>query len=104
MQKKTKRLIFILAGITVLLVVFIAVSSNPNSKLHSVYNVIGTPIRYIQKGFTSLGRNIGGAFSVIGDYSEIQDKIQKLEEENDSLKNLESENEKLKEENEAISE
>lgn len=104
MQKKTKRLIFILAGITVLLVVFIAVSSNPNSKLHSVYNVIGTPIRYIQKGFTSLGRNIGGAFSVIGDYSEIQDKIQKLEEENDSLKNLESENEKLKEENNELRE
>ncbi|HIU30171.1 MAG TPA: rod shape-determining protein MreC [Candidatus Egerieisoma faecipullorum] len=99
MSKKTKRLIFILAGITVLLVVFIAVSSRPGSSLHSVYKVIGTPFQYIQRGFSSFGRSIKNAFSVIGDYSEIKDRISELQEENDSLKNLENENEKLKEEN-----
>lgn len=99
MQKKTKRVIFILATITVLLVVFIAVSSNPDSGFHSVYKVIGTPFRYAQKGLTSLGQNIKSAFSVVGDYSEIKDEIEKLKEENDTLKNLENENDKLKEEN-----
>jgi rod shape-determining protein mreC len=98
-SKKTKRLIFILAGITVLLVVLIAVSSRPGSSLHSVYKVIGTPFQYIQRGFSSFGRSIKNAFSVIGDYSEIKDRISELQEENDSLKNLENENEKLKEEN-----
>ncbi len=88
-----------MAGITVLLVVFIAVSSRPGSSLHSVYKVIGTPFQYIQKGFSSFGRSIKNAFSVIGDYGEIKDKISDLQEENDSLKNLENENEKLKEEN-----
>ena len=99
MNKKTKRMIFILAGITVLLVVFIAVSSRPGSSLHSVYKVIGTPFQYIQRGFSCFGRSIKNAFSVIGDYSEIKDKISVLQEENDFLKNLENENEKLKEEN-----
>ena len=82
-----------------LLVVFIAVSSRPGSSLHSVYKVIGTPFQYIQRGFSSFGRSIKNAFSVIGDYSEIKDRISELQEENDSLKNLENENEKLKEEN-----
>ncbi len=82
-----------------LLVVFIAVSSRPGSSLHSVYKVIGTPFQYIQRGFSSFGRSIKNAFSVIGDYSEIKDRISDLQEENDSLKNLENENEKLKEEN-----
>lgn len=99
MNKKAKRIIFILAGITVLLVVFIAVSSRPGSSLHSVYKVIGTPFQYIQKGFSSFGKSIKNAFSVIGDYGEIKDKIVDLQEENDTLKNLENENEKLKEEN-----
>lgn len=102
MQSKTKRVIFILAAITVLLVVFIAVSSNPNSGFHSVYKVIGTPFQYVQKGFTSLGTSIRNAFNVIGDYSEIKDEISNLREENDTLKNLENENEKLKEENEEL--
>lgn len=82
-----------------LLVVLIAVSSRPGSSLHSVYKVIGTPFQYIQRGFSSFGRSIKNAFSVIGDYSEIKDRISELQEENDSLKNLENENEKLKEEN-----
>jgi len=99
MRSKTKRVIFILAAVTVLLVVFIAVSSNPNSSLHSAYKVIGTPFQYIQKGFSSIGTSIKESFSVIGDYSEIKEKITVLQEENDSLKNLESENTKLKEEN-----
>lgn len=102
MNKKTKRTIFILAGITVLLVVFIAVSSRPGSGLHSVYKAIGTPFQYVQKGFTSFGRSIKNAFSVIGDYKEIKDKIGVLQEENDSLKNLQNENGKLKEENEEL--
>ena len=80
-------------------VVLIAVSSRPGSSLHSVYKVIGTPFQYIQRGFSSFGRSIKNAFSVIGDYSEIKDRISELQEENDSLKNLENENEKLKEEN-----
>lgn len=99
MDKKTKRFIFILAGITVLLVVFLAISSRPDSALHSVYKAIGTPFQYIQKGFTSFGRSIKNAISVIGDYSEIKDEVESLREENDTLKHLANENEKLKEEN-----
>lgn len=88
-----------MAIITVLLVVFIIVSSRPNSSLHSVYKAIGTPFQYIQRGFSSFGRNVKNAFSVIGDYGEIKEQIGKLQEENDSLKNLENENEKLQQEN-----
>lgn len=102
MNKKTKRIILILAGITVLLVIFIAVSSRPGSSLHSVYKVIGTPFQYIQRGFSSFGRSVRSAFSVMGDYSEIEDRINDLQEENDSLKNLQNENEKLREENEEL--
>lgn len=102
MQNKTKRVIFILAAITVVLVVFIAVSSNPNSGLHSVYKVIGTPFQYIQKGFTSIGNSIRNAFDVIGDYSDIKEEISYLREENDTLNNLQNENQKLKEENDEL--
>lgn len=99
MNRRSKRIIFILAAVTVLLIIFIAVSSSPNSPVHSVYKVIGTPFQYIQKGFTSFGTSVKNAFSVITDYSEITKEISELKEENDTLKNLENENEKLKSEN-----
>lgn len=93
-----------MVGITVLLVIFLAVSSRPESGLHSVYKAVGTPFQYLQKGFTSFGKSIKNAFSVIGDYREIKNKIGALQEENDSLKNLENENTELKEENRELRE
>ena len=89
MNKKAKRTILILACITVLLVVFIAVSSREGSSLHSVYKVIGTPFRYIQKGFSSFGRNIRSAFSVMGDYKEIENRIEELQNEIKAMKSNE---------------
>lgn len=102
MDKRNKKIIFILASVTVLLVIFIAVSSSPSSPVHSVYKVIGTPFQYIQKGFSSFGENVKNAFSVITGYSEISEEIDSLKEENDTLKNLENENEKLKAENDEL--
>ena len=85
MNKKSKKIIFILASITVLMIIFIAVSSSPSSPLYSVYKVIGTPFSYIQKGFSSFGTSIKNSFAVIGDYSEIKDEISSLKEENETL-------------------
>lgn len=102
MNKKSKKIIFILASITVLMIIFIAVSGSPSSPLYSVYKVIGTPFSYIQKGFSSFGTSIKNSFAVIGDYSEIKDEISSLKEENETLKHLESENESLKAENEEL--
>lgn len=102
MSKKSKIFIFVLAVLTILLTVVAVLSANEQSRLHGFYSVLGTPVRYIQKGFTSIGNAIGQRISILHDYGAIKGEIDTLREENDRLAYMENEVERLQRENEEL--
>ena len=104
MNKNTKQFIIILCVLIVFCIASISFSAKEGSLLGRVYNVIGTPFQYIQKGFTAVGTSVRKAFSVMTEYDEIKDRIEELEQENDRLQNMENQYNKLKDENETLRE
>lgn len=104
MNGNTKRFIIIFCVLIVFCIASISFSAKEGSLLGRVYNVIGTPFQYIQKGFTSVGTSVRKAFSVMTEYDKIKDRIEELEQENDRLQNMENQYDKLKDENETLRE
>lgn len=104
MNKGSKRFIIILCVLIVFCIASISFSAKEGSLLGRVYNVIGTPFQYIQKGFTAVGTSVRKAFSVMTEYSEIKDRIEELQKENDRLQNMENEINKLEDENATLRE
>lgn len=102
MSKKSKIFLFVLIILSVLMAVFVAISANADSQLHGFYKVIGTPVYYVQKAFSSVGNAIGQRITVLQDYKEIQAEIEGLREENERLASLEDENARLERENEEL--
>ena len=102
MKKNTRQFIIILCVLTVFCIASISFSAEEDSVLGKVYNVIGTPFQYVQKGFTAVGTSVRKAFSVMTEYGEIKDRIEELEQENDRLQNMENQFDKLKDENETL--
>lgn len=102
MSKKSKIFLFVLIILSVLMAVFVAISANADSQLHGFYKVIGTPVYYVQKAFSSVGNAIGQRITILQDYKEIQAEIEGLREENERLSSLEDENARLERENEEL--
>ncbi len=102
MPKRIKNTIFILLIITVFLIVILFISSNPDSKLHSLYKAVSAPFQLIQRGFTSVGKGISQRLAVLSDYSDIRDRLNELQSENDRLSVQQEEYERLQQENEEL--
>lgn len=102
MSKKSKIFLFVLIILSVLMAVFVAISANADSQLHGFYKVIGTPVYYVQKAFSSVGNAIGQRITILQDYKKIQAEIDSLREENEHLSSLEDENARLERENEEL--
>lgn len=102
MSKKSKIFLFVLIILSVLMAVFVALSANADSQLHGFYKVIGTPVYYVQKAFSSVGNAIGQRITILQDYKEIQAEIEGLREENEHLSSLEDELARLERENEEL--
>lgn len=102
MSKKSKIFLFVLIILSVLMAVFVAISANADSQLHGFYKVIGTPVYYIQKAFSSVGNAIGQRITILQDYDKIQAELEGLRAENEHLSSLEDENARLERENEEL--
>lgn len=102
MSKKSKIFIFAFLLLSILMAVFVVLSASEDSRLHGFYKVIGTPVYYIQKGFTSVGNAIGRRVTVLQNFDEIQHEMQELQSENDAMSDLKNENARLREENEEL--
>ncbi len=102
MSKRSKIFLFVLVLLSVLMAVFVAISANEDSPLHGFYKVIGTPVYYIQKAFSSVGNAVGQRITILQDYDEIQAEIDEVREKNDQLSMLEDENARLERENEEL--
>lgn len=102
MSKKSKIFLFVLIILSVLMAVFVAISANADSQLHGFYKVIGTPVYYIQKAFSSVGNAIGQRITILQDYDKIQAEMEGLRAENEHLSSLEDENARLERENEEL--
>lgn len=102
MSKRSKLFLFVLVILSILMAVFVALSANEDSKLHGFYKVIGTPVYYVQKAFSSVGNAIGQRITLLQDYDKIQAEIDGLREENEELSSLEDEIARLERENEEL--
>ncbi len=102
MSKRSKIFLFVLVILSILMAVFVAISANEDSKLHGFYKVIGTPVYYVQKAFSSVGNAVGQRITVLQDYKEIQAEIDGLRDENEKLSSLKDEIARLERENEEL--
>ena len=102
MSKRSKIFLFVLIILSILMAVFVAISANEDSKLHGFYKVIGTPVYYIQKAFSSVGTAVGERISILQNYDEIQAEIRDLRDENEKLTSLNDEIARLERENEEL--
>lgn len=102
MSRKSKIFIFVLAIVTILLLVFVILSSKPGSKLNKFFSVVGTPVRYVQKLCTGSGNSVGGKLSAVRNYDKIKDELEDLREKSADYAFLESEKERLERDNEEL--
>ena len=102
MPRHVKNTIFILVVLTIFLLVAIIISSNPNSRLHSVYKVLSLPFQSVQKGFSKATLSIKDRFSVFSDNKKISKENKELKETINQLEGLEQKNHMLEKENEEL--
>lgn len=99
MNKKAKTTIFILSVITIIMLILVVISGNPDSRVNGIYKFIGTPVSAIQSGFSKIGNKLNSWFNVVSSYDEIEQEMNSLREENIELKDYKSECERLEAEN-----
>ena len=99
MNKKAKTTIFILSVITIIMLILVVISGNPDSRVNGIYKVIATPVSAIQSGFSKIGNKLNSWFNVVSSYDEIEQEMNSLREENIELKDYKSECERLEAEN-----
>lgn len=102
MPRHVKSTLFILIMITVFLLVVIVISSDPDSKIHSVYKVFSFPVQTLQKGASNVIGSVKERLGAIKDYSKLIEENKKLKETNDSLESLKNKNESLEKENQEL--
>lgn len=104
MNKRAKTTIFILSIITIIMLILVVLSSNPDRRANGIYKVIGTPVSAVQSGFTKIGNKLNGWFKVVSSYDEIEKEMNALRNENTELKDYKAECERLEEENSELRE
>lgn len=102
MPRHAKNTIFILVILTIFLLVVIIISSDPNSKIHSVYKVLSVPVQAVQKGASNLATGIKDRFEAIGSYTDLINENKRLKEEVDKLQGYKNRNEQLETENQEL--
>ncbi len=104
MNKKSKITLFILGMITVVLLILIVFSGNPNNRINGIYKFVGAPATAIQKGFSKIGTKLNNWFNVVTSYDEIDEELSSLRAENNKLKEYQDECNRLTAENEELRE
>ena len=104
MNKKAKTTIFILSVITLVMLILVVLSSNPDRRGNGIYKVIGTPVSAVQSGFSKIGNKLNGWFNVVSSYEKIENEMNALRSENAELKDFRSECERLEKENSELRE
>ncbi len=89
----------ILIGITVLLVVLMALSTIPSAKSNFVSDVLGVVISPVQKGISAVIGGVEGFFGSIANMRRYEDENRQLKEQVDLLESEVRETEELKKEN-----
>ncbi len=102
MPKHVKYTLFILVIITVFLLVLIVISSDPDSKTHSVYKAFSIPIQAVQRGASKLTDAIKNKFDALTSYGDAVDENKRLKQENDRLQSLDEKNKSLEKENDEL--
>ena len=104
MNKKSKITLFILALITIVLIVLLAFAGNADSRVNGIYKFVGTPAASVQRTFTKIGNSLNNWFKLVTSYDEIEEEMNTLKEENSRLREYEDECVKLTAENEELRE
>lgn len=104
MKRNGKIAIFVLAIITVIMLVLVIISASPNSDQSGLYKVLGTPVIAVQNGFKKVTDKVSRWFVYMNSYDKISDELDELKKENDELSLLKSENERLENENRELKE
>ena len=102
MPRHAKNTIFILVIISIFLLVVIIISSDPNSKIHSVYKVLSVPVQTVQKGASNLTSGVKERLEALNSYTELMNENKKLKEENDELQGYKNKNKQLEKENQEL--
>jgi len=97
---KNKWVVFFL--VVVILIVTIALSSNPSSPLNFIYKAVSVPLQPVQRFFSGAAIRISDSCSYFWNYGTVNDEERVIREENDQLKNTIRELEQYKIENEEL--
>lgn len=104
MLRLFKSKLFILALVTITVLVIIGISSRPGSAVNTVGNALGTPLNPFQKAVAFLESKVGGIFTYFEDMKqlkkendELRAKLDELERDSRDLNRLREENKMLRE-------
>ncbi len=98
-NRKNSKLYIMISTITVVLAVFIFVSSSPTSPLHGIYKTIASPVVLLQETFTSWGRSIKNGFNLLFNADEVNAELDQLRQDSANLESIAVENYILEQEN-----
>lgn len=102
-RKKTKSII-IIAAISFILVLFMIISSSPDSGLHAIYKIFASPLSAVQSTFSSWGNSLKNGFDMLFHSDSINEEMDRLREENAALADAAKEKEILERQNEELKE
>ena len=102
-KRGNRKKLFIVAGITIVLVVLILLSAPSSGPLHGVvYDFLASPVAVVQNKFSQWGSRLSSGFNMLMHSDEIEQHISELEQENAALRDAVLENISLKRENEEL--
>lgn len=84
-MKVMKNKWMLLLVIAVILVIVIALSSNPASPIHFIYKAVSVPLQPVQKFFAGTSGRVSDSFHYFFNYDEVQARIRQLEEDSVQL-------------------
>lgn len=98
-NRKNTKIYIIIAAITVVLAIFMVVSSSPSSPTHGIYRVIASPVTLVQETFSSWGKSIKNGFNLLFNADQVTSELEQLREDNAALQSIAVENYILQQEN-----
>ncbi len=102
MLRLFKSKIFLLFLITLILLIFIGLSSNQDSKVNYIGNLISVPLSPFQKFFAIAGEKVEGSLTYLEDIKELKKKNEQLTLQIDQLKKDNRDLDRYSQENEVL--